>query len=317
MNAQAAATAYRTGQITAPRQPPPSRERDQGTLALAHASSARVGPDGRGHNGVVRRTARTRALRYEIRHSEAGSSAGVVVASGELDAHAAPALRETLTTLTELGRIRLVIDMSDATFIDSTAIGVLVGQLRRMGELDGSLSVVCTNENVLRTFEIAGVEREFEIHPRFSEALVRRTAQRPHVHPKSSLLRAPGMLELRLPPRAAELARARGFAAAAGRRFGLDPRRRYDFALAASEAVANAIEHGAPCRDGTIEMLITERPDTLTVAVRDGGRFVLGPPPPGPLPERGRGLRLMSRLVDEISIRCPTGHTEVELSINR
>jgi anti-sigma regulatory factor (Ser/Thr protein kinase) len=64
-------------------------------------------------------------------------------------------------------------------------------------------------------------------------------------------------------------------------------------------------------------MWITERADTLSVVVRDGGRFVLDPLPLDPLPERGRGLRLMSRLVDEISIRCPDGHTEVELSIRR
>ena len=259
-----------------------------------------------------------RALPYEIHWSEAGPNAGVVVASGEIDAHAAPSLRDMLISLADLGRIRVVVDMSAATFVDSSAIAVLVGHLRRVREEGGSLSVVCANENVLRTFEIAGVEREFEILPRFSEALVRRTAQRAQVHPQSGLLRAPGgVLELRLRPRASELARARGFAAAAARRFGLDPGRRYDLALATSEAVANAIEHGRPCRDGTIEMWITEQPDTISVLVRDAGRFELGPLPPEPLPERGRGLRLMSRLVDEIAIRCPPGHTEVELSMRR
>jgi anti-sigma B factor antagonist len=258
-----------------------------------------------------------RALPYELRCSEAGPNAAVVVASGEIDGHAAPPLRDMLMSLAEAGRIRVVVDLSDATFIDSTSIGVLVGHLRRVQAMGGSLSVVCANENVLRTFEIAGVEREFEVVSKFSEALVTRTAQRPQVHPQSSLLRAPGVLELRLLPHAAELARARGFAAAAGRRFGLDPRRRYDLALATSEAVANAIEHGRPCRDGTIAMSITEQPDTLSLVVRDGGRFVLDPLPSDPLPERGRGLRLMGQLVDQISIRCPDGHTEVELSMRR
>lgn len=260
----------------------------------------------------------SRALPYEIHRSDAGPNTGVVVASGEIDAYAALSLREMLISLADDGRVRVVVDMSEATFIDSTSIGVLVGHLRRVRRAGGSLSVVCANENVLRTFEIAGVEREFEILPRFSQALVRRTAQRPQVHPTSSLLRAPGgVLELRLLPHAVELARARGFAAAAGRRFGLDPRRRYDLVLATSEAVANAIEHGQPCRHSTIEMWITERAGTLSVVVRDGGRFVLDPLPPDPLPERGRGLRLMSRLVDEISIRCPDGHTEVEMSMRR
>jgi anti-sigma B factor antagonist len=263
------------------------------------------------------RVALDRALPYVIRHSESGPNAAVVVASGEIDAHAAPFLRDTLLSLAATGRTQLIIDMTAATFIDSTAIGVLVGHLRRMAEAGGSLTVVCENENVLRTFEVAGLERELEIRAKFTEALVQRVARAPQVHRMSSFLRAPGTLELRLEPHAAELARARGFAAAAARRFGLDPRRRYDFALAASEAVANAIEHGGSCRDGGIELWITERSDALTVGVRDGGRFVLDPLPPDPLPERGRGLRLMSRLVDEISIERNNAHTEVTLSLRR
>ncbi|HEY0633165.1 MAG TPA: anti-sigma factor antagonist [Thermoleophilaceae bacterium] len=263
------------------------------------------------------RGAPDRALPYVIRHSESGPNSAVVVASGEIDAHAAPFLRDTLMSLAASGRTQLIIDMTAATFIDSTAIGVLVGHLRRMGEAGGSLTVACANENVLRTFEIAGLERELEIRAKFTEALVRRVARAPQVHRLSSFLRAPGTLELRLEAHAAEVARARGFAAAAARRFGLDPRRRYDFALAASEAVANAIEHGGSCRDGGIELWITERSDALTVGVRDGGRFVLDPLPPDPLPERGRGLRLMSRLVDEISIERNNAHTEVTLSLRR
>lgn len=254
---------------------------------------------------------------YEIHHWEAGPKAHVVAASGEIDLHAAPALRETLTHLCELGRVHLVIDMAEATFIDSTAVGVLVGHLRRVREVGGSLTVVSANDNVRRTFEIAGMEREIEVHGKVPDAVVEEAGRRPHVHPQSKLLRAPGTLELRLTPEASELARARGFAAAAGRRFGLDPRRRYDLVLAASEAVANAIEHGRPCHDDTIQMWITERPDSLSVGVRDAGEFVLGPPPADPLPERGRGLKLMSGLVDSISLRKAGDHTEVELSVHR
>jgi anti-sigma B factor antagonist len=256
-------------------------------------------------------------LAYEIRHWEAGPKAHVVVAAGEIDLHAAPSLRETLTALLELGRLNVVVDMTDATFIDSTGIGVLAGHLQRTHDAGGSLVIVCGNERVLRTFEIAGMGRVFEIQTTLSDALVERTAARPCVHPESKLLRAAGTLELRLAPEASELARARGFAAAAARRFGLGSRERHDFTLAASEAVANAIEHGRPCSDGTIQMWVTERPDVLTLGVRDAGRFVLDPPPLDPLPERGRGLKLMSQLVDEVALRRNEGHTQVELLKHR
>jgi serine/threonine-protein kinase RsbW len=137
----------------------------------------------------------------------------------------------------------------------------------------------------------------------------------PRPHPSSPLLTAPRTQTLRLPPDPCELAFARGFVGAAARRAGFDPRRQYNLALATSEALANAIEHGAPCLDGSIELWVDERRSSLTVGVRNRGEFVLEPLPPDPLYERGRGLRLMRHMVDEISLRHENAVTTVELSI--
>jgi anti-sigma regulatory factor (Ser/Thr protein kinase) len=126
-----------------------------------------------------------------------------------------------------------------------------------------------------------------------------------------------GTRELRVSPDACELASARRFARAAAERFGLDEAGRNDFMLAASEAVANAIEHGRPCWDGTIHTWVCERADTLTFGVRDAGSFDMSPPPRDPLSERGRGLVLMSALVDEVALRRARGHTHLELLKHR
>jgi anti-sigma regulatory factor (Ser/Thr protein kinase) len=123
--------------------------------------------------------------------------------------------------------------------------------------------------------------------------------------------------ELHVLPRASELPRARGFADAAAERFGLSPRERFDFKLAASEAVANAIEHGRACSDGTIHLWITERPRRLTFGVRDAGRFVPKPATNNPLIDRGRGFMMMSGLVDAVALSRVDGHTHVELSKHR
>jgi anti-anti-sigma factor len=263
------------------------------------------------------RRAVVEAPRYEVRHWDAGAKAHVVVAAGEIDLHAAPALRETLTSLVEMGRADLVLDMTSATFIDSTAIGVLAGHLQRVRRDGGSLTVATANENVLRTLEIAGMARELDIRESLSDALAPVPPLRPPPSPVPAFSNGRRTLELRVAPEPSELARARGFAAAAARRFGLDPRERHDFMLAASEAVANAIEHGRPCYDDTIQLWVTEGGDTLTLGVRDAGNFILEPLPPDPLPERGRGLQLMSCLVDEVSLRQTDGHTQVELSKHR
>jgi anti-sigma B factor antagonist len=77
--------------------------------------------------------------------------------SGELDLQAAPALKEVLITAIAEGHLDVVVDMTDATFLDSTALGVLAGRFRELRARGGSLSVICTNPNVLETLEIAGV----------------------------------------------------------------------------------------------------------------------------------------------------------------
>jgi anti-sigma B factor antagonist len=118
------------------------------------------------------------AVGYEVRNWEAGPQARVVTASGELDLNAAPALRETLMRLIELGQIDLIVDLSEATFVDSTVIGVLVGRLNALQKLGGSLVLVCSNENVLRTFEIAGIARAIAVHETLTDALATSAAPR-------------------------------------------------------------------------------------------------------------------------------------------
>jgi anti-anti-sigma factor len=256
-------------------------------------------------------------LPYEIRRFETGAKAHVVVASGELDLHAARCMRETLGAQAAAGRTHLVIDMSGATFIDSAMIGVLAGYLREWRNGAGSLVVVCSDENVLRTLEIAGIDRELQILGSLSDAVIEKVATLPRPHRHSKLLAAPQSRTLLLPPEASELALARGFAIAAARRVGLDPRRQYNLAVATNEAVANAIQHGRPCPSGSIEMWADESTKALTVGVRNGGSFILDPLPPDPLHESGRGLRLMSQMVDEISVQREHGLTVVRLLVRR
>jgi anti-sigma B factor antagonist len=119
----------------------------------------------------MRLLARSPAAAYELRHWAAGSRAHVVSCSGELDLQAAPELRELLCQLIELGTKDLVVDLTHTTFIDSTTIGVLTGRVRRLQADGGSLALVCTNDFVLRTLEIAGMDRVFAIHTTLPDAL--------------------------------------------------------------------------------------------------------------------------------------------------
>jgi anti-sigma B factor antagonist len=103
-----------------------------------------------------------------------GRDVVVMVAGGELDYAASPQIRERLADHVDAGMRRIVLDLSMATFIDSTAIGALVGAVMSLRERGGgSLSVVCPDENkrVLRIFEITGVESMIALYRSREEAL--------------------------------------------------------------------------------------------------------------------------------------------------
>src|SRR2546423_11043922 len=117
----------------------------------------------------MRATARPSS--YEIREWSAGPAGHVVVASGEIDLHVAPSLGETLRSLTEGGTRHLVLDMTEATFVDSAAIGVLIGHLKTAKTVGGTLTVACANENVLRILEGSGVARALTSRSTIGEAL--------------------------------------------------------------------------------------------------------------------------------------------------
>lgn len=90
---------------------------------------------------------------------QATDDATLVVVSGELDCMATPRLRACLCERVDAGGLRLVLDLTDVTFIDSTAIGVIVATATKLRGESGALAVACAEDNgrVLRILDIVGV----------------------------------------------------------------------------------------------------------------------------------------------------------------
>ncbi|HYI79524.1 MAG TPA: STAS domain-containing protein, partial [Thermoleophilaceae bacterium] len=76
-----------------------------------------------------------------------------------------------MVELIEDGKKYIVVDLSKATFIDSTTLGVLVGGVKRLRPAGGALALVCTDQNITKIFEITGLDRVFPIHATRDEAL--------------------------------------------------------------------------------------------------------------------------------------------------
>ncbi len=94
----------------------------------------------------------------------------VVTAAGELDLSSAPELKWALAgALDEEGR-QVVLDLSSVTFLDSTALGVLVGVQRRLSR-GTHLAIVCADANLLGIFELSGLLSLFELFSTLELAL--------------------------------------------------------------------------------------------------------------------------------------------------
>lgn len=107
---------------------------------------------------------------FGISQTEFDERVIVISIEGELDLLTAPRLKWMLLDSLTAGQDRLVVDLSLAAFMDSTALGVLVGVERTLGA-DARLAIVCTTSNVLKIFELAGLDGVFAIFPALDDAL--------------------------------------------------------------------------------------------------------------------------------------------------
>ena len=108
---------------------------------------------------------------YSITEEIVDDELAVISVTGYLDFDAAPRLKDSLVDRIEAGSTHLVVDLTEVGFIDSTAIGVLVGTLKTLEELSGSLVVVCTNENVRSIFELVGLDEIITLHRSRDDAI--------------------------------------------------------------------------------------------------------------------------------------------------
>lgn len=95
----------------------------------------------------------------------------VVTVAGEVDVYTAAQLRAVLDEEIKAGHTRLVVDLDEVSFLDSTGLGVLVGRLKLVRNSSGWLRIVCTNDRILRVFRITGLDKVFGIHDSVEGAL--------------------------------------------------------------------------------------------------------------------------------------------------
>jgi len=107
---------------------------------------------------------------FGIIQSQPDERTSVVALEGELDLGRAPSLKWALVDSVDAGYKQLVVDLARVRFMDSTALSVLVGVNRSL-DVGARLAIVCVNTNVLKIFELSGMDGAFAIFPTLDEAL--------------------------------------------------------------------------------------------------------------------------------------------------
>jgi len=112
-------------------------------------------------------------MNFDVKTDKVDDGTYVISLTGEVDLYTAPEFKQQLLNVIAEGGKDVVVDFTNTTFIDSTTLGVLVGGVKRLRTEDGRLSLVCSDRNITKIFEITGLDRVFTIYTTRDEALAK------------------------------------------------------------------------------------------------------------------------------------------------
>ena len=116
-----------------------------------------------GADSTGRRDERAVGVHFASRRGVLDDGVGLIRLEGEVDLATAPAFKADVESLLADGFVNVVVDLTQVTFIDSTALGVLIGSVRRLREKDGRLVLIANGFAVTRPLTLTGLDRVFTI----------------------------------------------------------------------------------------------------------------------------------------------------------
>ena len=88
----------------------------------------------------------------------------IAVYTGELDHHAArAAIEQTEDLLVLFPCEKLVLDLSELTFMDSSGIGIIIGRYKKISYFGGKVFVINTDTRIKKSLMICGLHKIIEI----------------------------------------------------------------------------------------------------------------------------------------------------------
>jgi len=103
------------------------------------------------------------AIEFGITDRRVGADTHVVSVRGEVDLFTAPEFKQRVTAPIAAGVDRVIVDLTETAFIDSSSLGVLISAHRRLKSRGGRLIVACNGEAIVKTFRITGLDGVFRL----------------------------------------------------------------------------------------------------------------------------------------------------------
>jgi anti-sigma B factor antagonist len=105
---------------------------------------------------------------------EENGDAQIIRLGGELDLYNADAVRQALLAACNGGPSRVVVDLGEVEFMDSTALGVLIEARTKMPNRK-AFFLAAPGLETKRALKISGLDRHFVVHDSVDEALAAET----------------------------------------------------------------------------------------------------------------------------------------------
>jgi anti-sigma B factor antagonist len=91
--------------------------------------------------------------------------------AGEIDLHSTDSVQEQIEPFLSVEKPRLLVDMSGVTYVDSSALALLIEAMQRAQAAGGAFALCGLRESIRHVFAISRLDHVFQIFPTREEAL--------------------------------------------------------------------------------------------------------------------------------------------------
>lgn len=108
-------------------------------------------------------------INFEI--SEAGNGVTLMKMKGDLDMYTLPKAKEKMKILIEEAKVKIVIDLENVGYVDSSGLGFFIGSLKKLREKSGDLKLINLNNYIHGIFKLIHLHTIISIFENLDDAV--------------------------------------------------------------------------------------------------------------------------------------------------